>query len=84
MDTSPTIRDATERRPSGVAGERPTATPVFIVAEAGVNHGGRLEVALELVDAAADAGTDAIIADYQKRDLGGNDTQIEMLRCLEL
>ena len=32
----------------------------FIIAEAGVNHNGRLDLALALVDAAADAGADAV------------------------
>ena len=32
----------------------------FFIAEAGVNHDGRLDLALKLVDAAADAGADAV------------------------
>jgi sialic acid synthase SpsE len=34
--------------------------PVFIVAEAGVNHNGDLELARRLVDAAADVAADAV------------------------
>ena len=34
--------------------------PVFIIAEAGVNHNGDLRTAKELVDAAAEAGADAV------------------------
>ena len=34
--------------------------PVFIIAEAGVNHNGALKTAEEMVDAAADAGADAV------------------------
>jgi sialic acid synthase SpsE/sugar phosphate isomerase/epimerase len=41
--------------------------PTFIIAEVGVNHNGILDLALELIDAAADAGADAV--KFQKRDL---------------
>ncbi len=34
--------------------------PCFIIAEAGVNHDGDIELAKRLVDAAADAGADAV------------------------
>ncbi len=34
--------------------------PVFIIAEAGVNHNGKLSLARKLIDAAADTGADAV------------------------
>ena len=33
---------------------------VFIIAEAGINHGGSISTALEMIDVAADAGCDAV------------------------
>lgn len=39
--------------------------PTFIAAEIGINHNGSLDLALQLIDAAADAGCDAV--KFQKR-----------------
>lgn len=74
--------------------------PCFVIAEAGVNHNGDLALARQLIDAAADAGADAIKfqsfradrlvsatapkADYQKAATGAAESQHAMLRRLEL
>lgn len=39
--------------------------PTYIIAEIGINHNGRVEIAKELIQAAADAGVDAV--KFQKR-----------------
>jgi N-acetylneuraminate synthase/N,N'-diacetyllegionaminate synthase len=74
--------------------------PCFIIAEAGVNHNGSLDMAIRLVDAAASARADAVKfqtfraerlvtrnapkAAYQKESTGKDESQYEMLRRLEL
>jgi N-acetylneuraminate synthase len=79
-----------------------TDTPprTIVIAEAGVNHNGRTDLALDLVDAAAKAGADAVKfqtfvadqvarpdavkAEYQKQAGRSGETQLQMLQDLEL
>jgi len=74
--------------------------PCFIIAEAGVNHNGSLETAIEMIDVAAQAGVDAVKfqtfdsellvtasaqkAQYQTAATGDGQTQQQMLKQLEL
>lgn len=73
---------------------------VFIIAEAGVNHNGSLELAKKLIDEAVVAGTDAVKfqtfkaelcisknadkAEYQKQTTDKNESQFDMIKKLEL
>lgn len=83
-------------------GNRPVGPgqPCFIVAEAGVNHNGDINLAHRLIDAAAGAGADAVKfqsfvteelvtpgtqkAGYQVETTGKEGGQYEMLKVLEL
>jgi len=74
--------------------------PCFIIAEAGVNHNGKLSLAKKLIDIAKEAGVDAIkfqtfktegvmvenvpMAEYQKKNIGKKETQFQMIKKLEL
>jgi len=73
---------------------------VFIIAEAGVNHNGSLDLAKQLIDVAVDSGADAVKfqtfkaknlvsknaekADYQKKTTNESESQFDMLKRLEL
>ena len=72
----------------------------FIIAEAGVNHNGDLNIAKKMVDVASEAGADAVKfqtfkaerlvskvtpkAKYQVVNTGNEESQLEMLKKLEL
>ena len=74
--------------------------PCFIIAEAGVNHNGNRDLAFQLIDATSDSGADAVKfqtfkaewlvskdaprAKYQAENIGGEESQYEMLKRLEM
>ena len=76
------------------------ANRTLIIAEAGVNHNGDLELAKQLIDVAAKAGADYVKfqtfsadrivtksadkAEYQKQSSDSSESQFEMLKRLEL
>ncbi|MDR7857540.1 N-acetylneuraminate synthase [Tissierella sp.] len=73
---------------------------VFIIAEAGVNHNGSIELAKKLIDKASEAGADAVKfqsfkaeklvtkdarkAEYQEETTGNKENQFMMIKKLEL
>lgn len=73
---------------------------VFIIAEAGVNHNGKLDLALKMIKKAKEAGADAVKfqmfkadnlvlrqapkAEYQLQNTSRKESQYEMLKSLEL
>lgn len=73
---------------------------VFIIAEAGVNHNGSIELAKKLIDVAVEAGVDSVKfqtfktenlvsknaqkAEYQKETTGAQESQFDMIKKLEL
>ena len=75
-------------------------SPVFIIAEAGVNHGGDISLAMKLIDIASEVGADAVKfqafrtehlilnkvrkAPYQMSTTDKNESQYNMLKKLEI
>ena len=73
---------------------------VFIIAEAGVNHNGSVELAKKLIDVAVESGANAVKfqtfkteslvsknaqkADYQKKTTDKDESQFDMIKKLEL
>ncbi|WP_458121126.1 N-acetylneuraminate synthase [Paenibacillus sp. Z6-24] len=75
-------------------------TPIYIIAEIGVNHNGSLERAMQCIDAAVACGANAVKfqtfkseklvtqqaqkADYQNKNTASTESQLDMLKKLEL
>ena len=73
---------------------------VFIIAEAGVNHNGLIDLAYQLIDVAAESGADAVKfqtfkaenlvsknaqkAEYQKQTTNALESQFDMIKKLEM
>ncbi|MBO8157765.1 MAG: N-acetylneuraminate synthase [Bacillaceae bacterium] len=76
------------------------SSPVYVIAEAGVNHNGNIDLAKKLIDSAKDSGANAVKfqtfqseklvtqtaskARYQIENTGENNSQLDMLKKLEL
>lgn len=74
--------------------------PIYIIAEAGVNHNGDINIAKKMVDTAKSCGADAVKfqtaksenvisrfapkAEYQKETTNPNESQLDMVKKLEL
>lgn len=74
--------------------------PIYVIAEAGVNHNGDIDLACALIDAAAECGADAVKfqtftaetlvtrtgpkAEYQRQTTDAGESQFDMLKKLEL
>jgi len=74
--------------------------PIFIIAEAGVNHNGSILRAKQLIEVASEAGADAVKfqtfiaeevvstdtpkAEYQKQTTDASESQLDMIKKLEL
>ena len=89
-------------RPTILIGDCPIGTghPCFIIAEAGVNHNGDVNLAKQLIEVAASAGANAVkfqtfkaetlvspiaeMAEYQKNNFRKDLSQFEMIQQLEL
>lgn len=83
-----------------LSNKRDNMSRIYIIAEAGVNHNGSLEIAKKMVDVAREAGANAIKfqtfkaenivtknasrAEYQVKNTGEDTSQYSMLKKLEL
>ena len=83
-----------------LSNKRDNMSRIYIIAEAGVNHNGSLEIAKKMVDVAREAGANAIKfqtfkaenivtknasrAEYQVKNTGEDTSQYSMLKKFEL
>lgn len=92
--------DETDKTGGSGGGSTSAPAPVFVIAEAGVNHNGDPDLARQLIHAAADAGANAVKfqtfkaedlvtadarkASYQQANTDAEESQHAMLKRLEL